>query len=130
MNCADDVNDVGLGDGDNVFWLYGDVFRRVGGVHNAFDVDGGDAVEAGGIVGRARQGDLTPFEAAGDFDTVARVLPESAGHGEDFEEILAALQLMNAGSLDCADDRDGLAAELGDGYGDVWLLEIFLEALL
>src|SRR5437016_6538729 len=37
---------------------------------------------------------------------------------------------MDAGSLDGADDGDGLAAELGDGYGDVGLLEIFLEALL
>src|SRR5216684_2854142 len=133
MNCADDVDDVGLGDGDNVFWLYGDVFRRVGGVHNAFDVDGGDAVETGRIVGCAGERDAAQFKTASDSDAVTRVLAEAADHRQvdvaahvDADGLVA--DFIHVGDLDgdlvvCAEHVVGgrvlaLGRRVGDATGD------------
>ena len=54
---------------------------------------------------------------------------EATGEGEDLEEVLAALELMDAGGGDGAEQADGLAAKLADGDGDLGVLDEGLQAL-
>ena len=75
------------------------------------------------------EGNGSPFEAPGDIDDVAGFRAEAAGKRENFEEIFLALELMDAGGLDLADERDRLAAHFGEVDRDIGFDQIFLKAL-
>ena len=53
---------------------------------------------------------------------------EAFRHGDDLKQCLTALELVDAGAVDCSEDGYGLAAELAELDGDVGLLEVLLEA--
>ena len=95
--------------------LQGEILSFAG--ENLFQIDG-EFGAVGSVWGRA--------EDAGVLRGGGAV--EAGGQGEDLDEGLAALKLVNAGVLDGADDGDGLAAELGDGDGDFGFTDEGFEA--
>jgi len=121
------VDGIGFGDGDDVMRLDEDVLRGIRCLHHAFDFDGCDGELAGRIIGGATQWDGSPFDAASDVDDIAGFRAEAASEGENFEEILLTLKLMDSGRLDFPQDRNGLAAHFGQVNRDVGSDEIFLQ---
>ena len=72
---------------------------------------------------------MGPFsEQADDGDGGTGGFARAAGHGEDLVEGFAAAELDDAGGGDGAEDGDGLAAEFGDGDGDLRVLDVGFEA--
>src|SRR3984957_14802903 len=79
LDGADDVDGIGLRDGDDIVGLDEDVFGGIGRVHHAFDVDRGDREPPSGIVGGAGERYGSPFKAASDVDDGAGLLAKAAG---------------------------------------------------
>src|ERR1035438_3404159 len=130
LHVADHVNHAGvaLGDRNHVMGLDFDVGGGVLAVHYFLHVELGAAVTAGGVGAGAGQGDGAVLRQSDDGNGGTRGFARAAGHGKDFVERLPATELEDAWGADGAEDRDGLAAELGYGDRDLWLLHVGFSA--
>src|ERR1017187_5722730 len=130
LHIADDVDHarIALGDGDDVVGLDFDVGGGVPAVEDLAHFELGGAELAGGIESSAGKGELAILAAARDGDGGSGSFARSAGHGEDFVEGFAAAKLDDAGGGDGAENGDGLAAEVGDGDGDLRFQHVLFEA--
>jgi hypothetical protein len=82
----------------------------------------------GGIVFGIGQGNLAPFQIACNSDLVAGIGAKAAGHRENFEQSLAALELVDAGSRDGAQHRYRLAPKFRYIYYHLGIFEEFPHA--
>src|ERR1035441_3287087 len=130
LHIADDVDHapIALGDGDDVVGLDFDVGGGVPAVEDLAHFELGGAELAGGIESSAGKGEVAVLAAARDGDGGSGSFARSAGHGEDFVEGFAAAKLDDTGGGDGAENGDGLAAEVGDGDGDLRFQHVLFEA--
>ena len=82
--------------------------------------------ESSRVWGRGMRPFFLPLNGYG----VTRVAFQATGHGKDFVERLATLELILARLIYRTEDRDRLAAVFHDRDRDIGINEVFREALL
>lgn len=116
---ATEIDHFGALGGDGVV---GEEFDVLGGIDflgedGERDLNGHAA--AVGVLDGGGQGDVAHFLAAADLDAAAGSGLKAADGAQHFNEVAAALEWVDAGFYESADEEDGIGAELDQGDDDL-----------
>src|SRR5204863_3501246 len=100
-----------------------DVLLRVPCLHHRFHGDLGHLKLPARVVGHTRQTEWSGSFPPGDLYDVPGVRIETSGERKDLKKCGSAVDLVDAGSPDCAQHGYRLAPKLADGYGHHGILE-------